>query len=265
MKSLSVRNPWRGRDSAWRQSAIVVAVTLFGAASLLAAPSKQASSEQHGEQARGRAPETAPGTLHRPLAPSEQPSPEELKALEAAEASAAATEPGAKVIKIAKNELGHHEGTGNCTKYGAWFGDHCAEWCDMFISWVFHEAGYLEAIGGKHYNVDDHIAWFKKHKRFHDKPCLGCILFLDTNHNGEPNHVGIVRSFTSTRVHTIEGNASDKVSAVKYARSDRRILGYGDPDWTACPSGSVYTTCHCGSHSSGCRPHNMSPANFCGC
>lgn len=133
---------------------------------------------------------------------------------------------------------------------------------------MFHQAGDLEAIGGKHYNVDDHIAWFKKHKRFHTRPCLGCVLFLDTNHNGEPNHVGIVRSFTSTGVDTIEGNAgndTNMVSLEHHTRSDRRVLGYGDPDWTACPSGSVYTTCHCGSHSSGCRSQNMSPANFCGC
>jgi hypothetical protein len=233
---------------------------------LLAAPAKQSGSEQHDGQTRfGPELESAPGNVHRPLAPSEQPSSEELKALEMTEISAAATGSAAKVIKIAKHELGHREGSGNCTKYGAWFGLHCAEWCDMFISWIFHEAGYLEAIGGKYANVDNHIAWFKKHGRFHARPCLGCILFLDTNHNGAPNHVGIVRSFTGIRVDTIEGNASDKVSPVKYARSDRRILGYGYPDWASCPAGSVHTTCHCGSHSSGCRPHSMSLANFCGC
>jgi len=31
----------------------------------------------------------------------------------------------------------------------------------------------------------------------------------------------------------------------------------------SCPSGTVFTKCPCGGE--GCRPRNMSPANFCAC
>jgi hypothetical protein len=256
---------WSSRHATTRIAiSIAILCALYGATPSQASPAVQASDHQW-QQVSGPDPESTPGLVHRPLAPSELPSAAELHALEATELSALTTSPAAEVIKIARREIGHHEGAGNCTKYGAWFGVHCAQWCDIFISWVFHQAGHLDAIGHKQSAVDSHIAWFRKHKRFHTKPCVGCILFLDTNNNRAPNHVGIVRSFTSTRVHTIEGNASDKVSAVKYARSDRRILGYGYPDWNACPSGSVHTACRCGGHSSGCRPQGMSSASFCDC
>ena len=60
----------------------------------------------------------------------------------------------ADVLRIAEAEVGYEEkasnsnleskhvnsGKNNYTKYGAWYGDNGAYWCQQFVSWVFYKA-----------------------------------------------------------------------------------------------------------------------------
>lgn len=172
----------------------------------------------------------------KPVDPSQELSPAELVALDAV-APMDPNVPSVKVTRIAKREVGYRESGTNHTKYGRWYGADGQEWCDIFVSWVFHEVGQLKAIGGEHKYVPDHLKWFDNHHRFHRRgatgggPREGCVIFFDLNgHNGE-DHIGIVTSYDDTHVYTVEGNRSDQVKRLKYARSSHLIWGYGYPDW----------------------------------
>jgi hypothetical protein len=178
--------------------------------------------------------------VKKPVDPSQELSLAELEAVKmpkSTEQPASGMSASTKIIRAAKEELGYREQGGNCTKYGSWYGIHCAEWCDMFVSWVFHHVGLLSSIGGKFAYVPSHLDWFRKHKLFHKRgakgggPHLGGAIFFDWDGNGVPNHIGIVVSYTDTHVYTVEGNRSDKVSALTYLRSNHLILGYGYPNW----------------------------------
>ncbi|WP_055489060.1 CHAP domain-containing protein [Streptomyces sp. TP-A0356] len=168
--------------------------------------------------------------------PSQELSPAELAVLDAV-APMDPNAPSVKVARIAKREVGYRESGTNHTKYGRWYGADGQEWCDIFVSWVFHEVGQLGAIGGKHKYVPDHLKWFKNHNRFYRRgatgggPREGCVIFFDLNgHDGE-DHIGIVTSYDDTYVYTVEGNRSDQVKRLKYPRTSHLIWGYGHPAW----------------------------------
>jgi len=184
-----------------------------------------------------------PPAAWKPIDPSQEISAAELDALVTPESPGSVERPAygmgtvVKVQRIARGEVGYHEEGSNCTKYGKWYGHglHCAEWCDMFVCWVYSKAGALKEIGGKHARADFHCNWFEKHGRFHRRgakgggPHAGDLIFFDFNGHDGADHVGLVMSYTSTHVYTVEGNRSNMVKACKYARSDHAIWGYGYP------------------------------------
>lgn len=147
------------------------------------------------------------------------------------------TSPGSKVAKVAAGQNGYHEQGTNHTKYGSWYGMQNQPWCDIFVSWVFNEAGELKAVGGKHALTTAHADWFKAHGRFFHRgaagggPKVGAVIFFDLSGDGGIDHVGIVSSYTDSYVYTVEGNRSDRVARGKYARTSHLINGYGHPDW----------------------------------
>ncbi|MET8453937.1 CHAP domain-containing protein [Streptomyces sp. NPDC005209] len=183
-----------------------------------------------GEQVPGLA------AVTKPVDPSQELSPAERAVLDAV-TPMDPNVPPVKVTRVAKREVGYRESGTNHTKYGRWYGADGQEWCDIFVSWVFHEVGQLGAIGGKHASVPDHLTWFKNHHRFYRRgatgggPREGCVIFFDLNgHNGE-DHIGIVTSYDDTYVYTVEGNRSDQVKRLKYPRTSHLIWGYGHPAW----------------------------------
>ena len=56
---------------------------------------------------------------------------------------------------------------------------------------------------------------------------MGDIIFFDWEGDGGADHVGIVESVESGRVHTIEGNSGNAVKRRSYSLGDGRIYGYG--------------------------------------
>ena len=73
--------------------------------------------------------------------------------------------------------------------------------------------------------------YYREKKRFGNTPRLGSQIFF-TDDGTTSYHTGIVVSFDSTTVTTVEGNVSDSVMKKTYERTYQKILGYGYPDYT---------------------------------
>lgn len=120
-----------------------------------------------------------------------------------------------KVIDIAIKEIGYSEfpENSNKTKYGKWFGLDGVPWCGMFVSWVYHHAGFpLGNIGfAKGFaGCQTAVAYFTKTKQVVKTPKPCDIVFFDWNGDGRFDHVGIVVRVTGDHFETIEGNTSLK-------------------------------------------------------
>jgi len=114
------------------------------------------------------------------------------------------------------------------------------DWCAVFCIWLFvisFGAAIAQKIlflpnkssaAGAHYFMN----YFKAKKRFYSSPKPGDLIFFGTS---RARHVGVVEYVTSTEVHTIEGNSSNRVRRKKYKLSNKDILGYGRPDYDAEP------------------------------
>ena len=121
---------------------------------------------------------------------------------------------GAKIIRIASNEVGYVETppNSNKTKYGQWFGFDGVAWCGMFVSWVYAHAGQrLGNIGFKKgfAGCQTAVAYFKKQGTITDNPVEGDIVLFDWNGDGRYDHTGIcVKQVSDTEFESIEGNTS---------------------------------------------------------
>ena len=150
------------------------------------------------------------------------------------------------VLLIAEAELGYHEkasnknlnsktansGTGNYTKYGAWYGMNPAAWCAIFVCWCANQAGLsTDVLPRFALCVDDSYPTsgskqFKDMGRWMDRdyvPAPGDLIFLTQS------HVGIVESVTDTEIHSIDGNWGDRVQRVTRPLGDNSIAGFGLP------------------------------------
>ena len=121
---------------------------------------------------------------------------------------------GQKIIEVATKEIGTKEvpDNSNLTKYGEWFGFNGVYWCAIFVSWVFHHAGYalgnigfLKGMAG----CVAGVAHFKKTGEITHAPQPGDIVFFDWNGDGRHDHVGIFLGWIDKNYfETIEGNTS---------------------------------------------------------
>jgi cell wall-associated NlpC family hydrolase len=141
-----------------------------------------------------------------------------------------------KILKVAKAEVGVQEKTGNndgvpAKRYSA---GRQEPWCANFVTWVHQKTGMPLPKGGSPsvQQMEDKMqaagrwAAAKNHT-----PKPGDIIFFKTRVGSDGKkgrHVGIVESVKGGKVHTIEGNAKNKVAADRsYLLSDNRIAGYG--------------------------------------
>lgn len=123
-------------------------------------------------------------------------------------------------------------------------------WCAVFAAWPFYQAfGKAAALkllcqpssNNAGAGCSSAMNYFKAKGQFYDKPEVGDLIFFESSTEaGESSHVGIVYKTSLLNVYTVEGNTSDGKSIVenggevcekKYAKSNKRILGYGRPDW----------------------------------
>lgn len=140
-----------------------------------------------------------------------------------------------RIVAVALAETGYKEGTDNDSKYGRWNGKNHIAWCGSFVSWCAHEAG-VPTTSIKPYsdNCMAELSWFKSQKRAQGRnysPKPGDIIFLDTTYKYE--HTGLVVKCEKGIVYTVEGNTGDMVKEKQYPLGDRRIIGYGIPEYEA--------------------------------
>ncbi len=166
------------------------------------------------------------------------------------------------LIAVATTQIGYTEGnstaghggttggSGNYTKYGAWYGINPGAWCAMFVSWCANQAGISSSIIPKHASCDIGMQTFQQRGRWQWSracggsytPKRGDIIYFRTKTNQvtDSTHVGIVYDANSSTVYTIEGNASNKCQKKSYSTTSAYILGYGTPNYTSGTAG--YTT-----------------------
>lgn len=151
----------------------------------------------------------------------------------------------ARIVALAKAEVGYREGrTGNSwnnhQKYspevpGLEWSQNQA-WCATFVSWLALKAGYADLyprtascdVGGK---------WFKDRDRWSEYPMVGAQVFFGTP--SDLKHTGLVIAYDSTTITTIEGNTNDSgspqgdgVYQLTHRRKDPWVQGYGLPKFT---------------------------------
>ena len=123
-----------------------------------------------------------------------------------------------RIIQAAKHELGVTENPAgsNKQKFGEWFGFNGVEWCAIFCSWVYDQAGF--PIGHPKFKTDfmkgfasvpfgmniwkDHIT---------KDPKMGDLVLFDWDKDKSPDHVGLFVEWmdkTAGLFYTIEGNTS---------------------------------------------------------
>jgi hypothetical protein len=155
----------------------------------------------------------------------------------------------ADVIRIAKGEVGYHEGFSdghwnNKQKYsgavpGLEWSDYQA-WCATFASWCFQQAGMPKGSYPVTASCALAVAWWKEAARFSEYPAIGAQVFFGA---GGGAHTGLVYAYDGDFIYTVEGNTNtsgsaegDGVYLKKRARRDAYVYGYGYPNY---PGGIV--------------------------
>lgn len=121
----------------------------------------------------------------------------------------------AKVLQIARNEIGTKESPANSNKvkYAKEYGMNAQPWCAMFVWWVFKHAGCPELFyGGKKSAYCPTIADYyiaKKQIVDKDEGQFGDIVLFDWNKNKSSDHIGFIEKNNGNGSYTtIEGNTS---------------------------------------------------------
>lgn len=147
-----------------------------------------------------------------------------------------------KFLQVALSQVGYKEkksnkdldsktanaGSGNYTKYGAWYGINPAPWCCMFVSWCANEVGILKTLIPKYAGAGVGYRWFRDKKQLTMKPSPGDIGFLKPTKKGATSsHTFIVYEVIGDRITTIEGNENNGVIKNTRKLTDKNILGFG--------------------------------------
>jgi peptidoglycan DL-endopeptidase CwlO len=130
-----------------------------------------------------------------------------------------------QIRKVARGQLGYHEGAGNANKYGP-----KAAWCSSFATWVWRKSGVKIPIlpfTGDVYN------WGRQHGLAYGNDHLGKnvrpgdVLLFGTGPQSPQTstHIGIVESVNGDKVTLIEGNSSDQVRRVTHTLSGSTFYG----------------------------------------
>ena len=142
-----------------------------------------------------------------------------------------------RLCETALAEVGYIETPDNITKYGEFTKANGLAWCGSFCNWVLAQAGVkVHSVVGT--AVGAHK--FKEIARWHTKPELGDLAFMDFPHDGVDriSHVGIVVGIDGSTITTIEGNTSGTgdqrnggMVMVKQRTDGKEIVGYGRPKY----------------------------------
>ena len=149
------------------------------------------------------------------------------------------------IINKAKEYLNYTEGKNNDTIFGDWYGLSNNPWCAMFVSYCLDKAGVSQGIAPKFASCTTGFNKFKSMgvaTREKITPQKGDIIFFVwTAGQSTPDHVGLVDYVENGKVHTIEGNRSNKVEQYSYSLNSSSIYGYAQPKYAETESSAVET------------------------
>lgn len=145
---------------------------------------------------------------------------------------------GARMVQLAQQEIGVQEspsGSNDAPRIREYRtatagAEHQpGPWCAYFVSWLARQAGAPIGAGGNGTGyVPTLAAWGQQTGRFVNAatpPQPGDIVIF--SRGGIPGHTGIVENVgMDGRIHTIEGNSSDRVARRDYAPNSGEIIGY---------------------------------------
>lgn len=152
-----------------------------------------------------------------------------------------------RVINFAMAEVGYKETGKNITKYAKDFDTKWpnfyntrkqgAAWCDIFVDWLFCTLwGPTEAMKMLYQPAKScgagckfSAGYYKTAKKFYAVPKPGDQIFFIVGN--DINHTGIVTKVTKSRVYTVEGNSNNAVQTHSYALDNKKIAGYGRPNY----------------------------------
>jgi LysM repeat protein len=148
-----------------------------------------------------------------------------------------------KVLDIARGQIGYN-GTGSSdnpsSKFGKFYGINPGQWCAMFVSWCFAQAGtplrietakgFALVAAGRAYFVREHMFVGRD-----ATPRPGDLVFFKFSTG---NHVGIVESATSPQhIVSIQGNTNDATQGRtgnccrRKKHTNQFVTGYGRPHY----------------------------------
>lgn len=117
----------------------------------------------------------------------------------------------AKIVEVAKKEIGYKEGKNNDNKYGKAFGLNNQPWCAEFVWWVAKQAGEDSKIL-KTASCEQLEAWAKKNDLIVPVSLVqaGDILLFDFSKKGKSEHTGYALGYNKNThlIDTVEGNTS---------------------------------------------------------
>lgn len=131
---------------------------------------------------------------------------------------------GNKIKKVAKSQLGYHEGPGNQNKYGP-----TGYWCSNFATWVWQKSGVdigiLPFTGDVYEWGQERGLAYGKNNLEQARP--GDVLLFGTGPQSPQTstHIGIVESRNGNQVTLIEGNSADQVRRVTHTLSSSTFYG----------------------------------------
>ena len=145
-----------------------------------------------------------------------------------------------KVLDVARSQIGIKESppNSNRVKYCDWYGM-VGPWCAMFISWVFHQAGFpLPVMQEKAPSGAAYCPFIEQYARkngqWHSSPKVGDVVLFSFNQRLAV-HIGIVESvqsggrFTSIEGNTSAGNNADGGAVQRRKRTVSQCRGFYRP------------------------------------
>jgi len=146
-----------------------------------------------------------------------------------------------RMVDLALEQVGYHErnsdgsyGSGNISKFGAWYGMDGQPWCAMFVSWAADQAGILNTVVPKHAYTPTGAKAYSERGLYAPResgyiPREGDAVYFYSKAKGRIGHVGIVVAYDpeTQRVYTVEGNTNNAVRIRHYDINNPYIHGYG--------------------------------------
>jgi peptidoglycan hydrolase-like protein with peptidoglycan-binding domain len=146
-----------------------------------------------------------------------------------------------KLLELAAQQNGIKESPAgsNKTKYGEWYGLNGEKWCAIFVSWVYHHAGYplgyIDRPNGYQSCASAYNFW-KRNLQLTASPQPGDIVLFDWNGDGWCDHTGIFiewvkqgETFLAWEGNTAMGNDSDGGQVMRRERKKASVKAFVNP------------------------------------